>query len=175
MGGVLGRPLQDDLLPGRVAGTPLQNNLSELWSLLNFLLPDVFQSLSDFEGWFDFAAGMTEEGGDQEIEALEQRNKVVSVCLQLRCSMCWSTLYHLPSMSIGAWAVSLRYLLVCIPDKRGVCDSSWVYDLHRALVISSLGIAGQQAAQAAEALPAATHQVGCGGQPASQAGDPAVR
>ena len=32
-----------------LTGTPLQNNLSELWSLLNFLLPDVFSSLADFE------------------------------------------------------------------------------------------------------------------------------
>lgn len=27
-----------------LTGTPLQNNLHELWSLLNFLLPDVFAS-----------------------------------------------------------------------------------------------------------------------------------
>lgn len=28
-----------------LTGTPLQNNLSELWSLLNFLLPDIFDDL----------------------------------------------------------------------------------------------------------------------------------
>ena len=28
-----------------------QNNLAELWSLLNFLLPDVFSSLENFESW----------------------------------------------------------------------------------------------------------------------------
>ena len=33
--------------------TPLQNNLHELWSLLNFLLPDVFNSADDFDSWFD--------------------------------------------------------------------------------------------------------------------------
>ena len=27
-----------------ITGTPLQNNLHELWALLNFLLPDVFGS-----------------------------------------------------------------------------------------------------------------------------------
>ena len=27
-----------------LTGTPLQNNLHELWALLNFLLPDVFSS-----------------------------------------------------------------------------------------------------------------------------------
>ena len=32
-----------------LTGTPLQNNLAELWSLLNFLLPRIFHSLDDFE------------------------------------------------------------------------------------------------------------------------------
>jgi len=34
------------------SGTPLQNNLGELWSLLNFLMPDVFNSRDDFDEWF---------------------------------------------------------------------------------------------------------------------------
>jgi ATP-dependent DNA helicase len=37
-----------------LTGTPLQNNLTELWSLLNFILPDVFDSLENFQSWFDF-------------------------------------------------------------------------------------------------------------------------
>ena len=36
-----------------LTGTPLQNNLHELWALLNFLLPDVFSSSDDFDSWFD--------------------------------------------------------------------------------------------------------------------------
>ncbi|XP_018899510.1 LOW QUALITY PROTEIN: chromatin-remodeling complex ATPase chain Iswi [Bemisia tabaci] len=36
-----------------LTGTPLQNNLHELWSLLNFLLPDVFNSSDDFDAWFN--------------------------------------------------------------------------------------------------------------------------
>ncbi|ORX36405.1 putative chromatin remodelling complex ATPase chain [Kockovaella imperatae] len=35
-----------------ITGTPLQNNLQELWSLLNFILPDVFSSSEDFDAWF---------------------------------------------------------------------------------------------------------------------------
>ena len=38
-----------------LTGTPLQNNLHELWSLLNFLLPEIFSSSSDFDEWFDLA------------------------------------------------------------------------------------------------------------------------
>ena len=36
-----------------LTGTPLQNNLHELWALLNFLLPDLFKSSEDFDAWFD--------------------------------------------------------------------------------------------------------------------------
>ncbi|KAJ2081162.1 putative ATPase [Coemansia sp. RSA 988] len=36
-----------------LTGTPLQNSLSELWSLLNFLLPDIFDDLDCFQAWFD--------------------------------------------------------------------------------------------------------------------------
>ncbi|KAJ1343391.1 hypothetical protein BSLG_001981, partial [Batrachochytrium salamandrivorans] len=44
-----------------LTGTPLQNNLHELWALLNFLLPDVFSSAEDFDNWFT-----TEQDGDQD-------------------------------------------------------------------------------------------------------------
>ncbi|EXJ60262.1 adenosinetriphosphatase [Cladophialophora yegresii CBS 114405] len=35
-----------------ITGTPLQNNLHELWALLNFLLPDVFGDSEAFDAWF---------------------------------------------------------------------------------------------------------------------------
>jgi SWI/SNF-related matrix-associated actin-dependent regulator of chromatin subfamily A member 5 len=35
-----------------ITGTPLQNNLHELWALLNFLLPDVFSDSAAFDEWF---------------------------------------------------------------------------------------------------------------------------
>jgi len=43
-----------------LTGTPLQNNLHELWALLNFLLPDVFSSSDDFDSWFN-AQNLAEE------------------------------------------------------------------------------------------------------------------
>ena len=37
-----------------LTGTPLQNNLTELWSLLNFLKPEQFANRDDFNKEFDF-------------------------------------------------------------------------------------------------------------------------
>ena len=34
-----------------LTGTPLQNNIGELWNLLNFLLPTVFDTDADFKTW----------------------------------------------------------------------------------------------------------------------------
>ena len=36
-----------------LTGTPLQNNLHELWALLNFLMPTIFSSANDFDEWFN--------------------------------------------------------------------------------------------------------------------------
>ncbi|KAK9722597.1 chromatin remodeling complex Adenosinetriphosphatase [Basidiobolus ranarum] len=62
------------ILPSRnrllVTGTPLQNNLHELWALLNFLLPDIFSSAEDFDAWFQLY------GGDQDA-VVQQLHKVL--------------------------------------------------------------------------------------------------
>ncbi|CAA7264446.1 unnamed protein product [Cyclocybe aegerita] len=36
-----------------LTGTPLHNNLAELWSLLNFILPDIFNDIDTFQEWFN--------------------------------------------------------------------------------------------------------------------------
>lgn len=35
-----------------LTGTPLQNDLMELWSLMHFLMPHVFSSHAQFKDWF---------------------------------------------------------------------------------------------------------------------------
>lgn len=47
-----------------ITGTPLQNNLHELWALLNFLLPDIFSSSEDFDAWFSTSSGGNERPED---------------------------------------------------------------------------------------------------------------
>jgi ATP-dependent helicase STH1/SNF2 len=36
-----------------LTGTPLQNNLPELWAVLNFVLPRIFNSVSSFDERFN--------------------------------------------------------------------------------------------------------------------------
>lgn len=54
-----------------ITGTPLQNNLMELWSLLNFLLPDVFSNSEDFESWFK------DKGEEAQDQVVQQLHKVL--------------------------------------------------------------------------------------------------
>jgi len=45
-----------------LTGTPLQNSLMELWSLMHFLMPHVFQSQSEFQYWFSNPLNAVVEG-----------------------------------------------------------------------------------------------------------------
>lgn len=47
-----------------LTGTPLQNELKELWALLNFLMPKLFDSADDFKALF----AMADEKRDQPAE-----------------------------------------------------------------------------------------------------------
>lgn len=53
-----------------LTGTPLQNNLKELWSLLNFILPDIFHDIDLFESWFNLDEITTSETEDLELKKL---------------------------------------------------------------------------------------------------------
>lgn len=49
-----------------LTGTPLQNNLTELWSLLNFLMPKLFESSEDFTNLFVLEDGQKDNPELQE-------------------------------------------------------------------------------------------------------------
>uniref|UniRef100_A0A671TCE5 Proliferation-associated SNF2-like protein n=1 Tax=Sinocyclocheilus anshuiensis TaxID=1608454 RepID=A0A671TCE5_9TELE len=69
-----------------LTGTPLQNNLSELWSLLNFLLPDVFDDLKSFESWFDIS---TITSDAENIVANEHEQNILHMLHQVSSPQCF--------------------------------------------------------------------------------------
>ncbi|KAI3397375.1 hypothetical protein diail_10825 [Diaporthe ilicicola] len=62
-----------------ITGTPLQNNLNELWSLLHFLMPRIFTDWEAFEQWFDFSDLQDEEGTEQFIEDKTKQDLVKKI------------------------------------------------------------------------------------------------
>lgn len=58
-----------------LTGTPLQNNLPELWALLNFVLPKVFNSVKSFDEWFNTPFANT--GSQEKIELTEEESLLV--------------------------------------------------------------------------------------------------
>ncbi|OBT64743.1 hypothetical protein VE03_06512 [Pseudogymnoascus sp. 23342-1-I1] len=67
-----------------ITGTPLQNNLKELWSLLNFLLPSVFVDWEAFESWFDFSDLQDEEGTEEFIADQKKQELIKKIHLVLQ-------------------------------------------------------------------------------------------
>jgi ATP-dependent helicase STH1/SNF2 len=55
-----------------LTGTPLQNNLPELWALLNFVLPKIFNSVKSFDEWFNTPFANTGTSGDGAMQLNEE-------------------------------------------------------------------------------------------------------
>jgi hypothetical protein len=61
-----------------LTGTPLQNNLMELWSLMHFLMPHVFESHRDFKEWFSNPlTGMVEGNSEYNDNLIRRLHKVL--------------------------------------------------------------------------------------------------
>ncbi|KAJ5350099.1 hypothetical protein N7541_007826 [Penicillium brevicompactum] len=58
-----------------LTGTPLQNNLPELWALLNFVLPNIFKSVKSFDEWFNTPFANT--GGQDRMDLSEEEQLLV--------------------------------------------------------------------------------------------------
>ncbi|KAH7037812.1 SNF21-like protein [Microdochium trichocladiopsis] len=58
-----------------LTGTPLQNNLGELWAMLNFVLPTIFKSVKTFDEWFNTPFANT--GGQDKMELNEEEQILV--------------------------------------------------------------------------------------------------
>jgi len=67
-----------------LTGTPLQNNLPELWALLNFLLPSIFNSVETFDQWFSqpfskFGGAAATADGSEENELLSTEERLLII------------------------------------------------------------------------------------------------
>ncbi|XP_064088825.1 helicase domino-like [Macrobrachium nipponense] len=61
-----------------LTGTPLQNNLMELWSLMHFLMPNVFASHREFREWFSNpVTGMIEGNKEYNENIIKRLHKVL--------------------------------------------------------------------------------------------------
>eukprot|EP01127_Copromyxa_protea_P012501 TRINITY_DN3273_c1_g1_i1.p1 TRINITY_DN3273_c1_g1~~TRINITY_DN3273_c1_g1_i1.p1 ORF type:complete len:1118 (-),score=262.66 TRINITY_DN3273_c1_g1_i1:18-3371(-) len=64
-----------------LTGTPLQNNLQELWAILNFLLPTIFNSVETFEQWFNAPFATTlekvEMNEEEKLLVIKRLHKVL--------------------------------------------------------------------------------------------------
>lgn len=58
-----------------LTGTPLQNNLTELWAILNFVLPTIFKSVKSFDEWFNTPFANT--GSQDKMELTEEEQLLV--------------------------------------------------------------------------------------------------
>lgn len=63
-----------------LTGTPLQNNLMELWSLMHFLMPNLFSSHREFKEWFSNpVTGMIEGNSEYNENIIKRLHKVFSI------------------------------------------------------------------------------------------------
>lgn len=60
-----------------LTGTPLQNNVIELWSLLHFILPKIFHNFDEFKEWFNspFDIKEDEEAKNMKLKHLSKKKK----------------------------------------------------------------------------------------------------
>lgn len=60
-----------------LTGTPLQNDLMELWSLMHFLMPNVFQSHREFKDWFGNPVSGMLENNAMDSAVFKQLHKII--------------------------------------------------------------------------------------------------
>lgn len=90
-----------------ITGTPLQNNLHELWALLNFLLPEVFSSAEKFDEWF----GSGSSGNEAEV--VQQLHKVLPTAT---CSASFYSFQPLVSILRSATHSSMLWCTLLCPS-----------------------------------------------------------
>ena len=118
-----------------LTGTPLQNNLPELWSLLNFLLPNVFESEESFDEWFSkpFVEGGRRNGEEKGPEdsglSTEERMLIINRLHELLRPF---MLRRLKADVMHSLPAKTETVLRCPL-------SSWQMDMYRSFTAAALG------------------------------------
>jgi len=116
-----------------LTGTPLQNGIDELWTLLNFLMPDLFSSADDFQTWFGGAmrrsnGGSFGKGADQEDSddsdaeddamhaAMLSEEEVLIVTSRLHQVLRPFMLRRLKEAVAGELPAKVEHLVPCVPS-----------------------------------------------------------
>lgn len=60
-----------------LTGTPLQNSVMELWSLMHFLMPSLFESQTEFKDWFSNPLQDSPESVDEHLKVVNQLHTVL--------------------------------------------------------------------------------------------------
>jgi ATP-dependent helicase STH1/SNF2 len=139
-----------------LTGTPLQNNLPELWALLNFVLPHIFNSCKSFEDWFNAPFANTGEkvelNEEETLLIIRRLHKVLrpfllrrlkkdvegelpeKVEIVLKCPMSalqlrlYTMVKHQQQSSEATAAVGLKRLNNTIMQLRKICNHPFVFE-----------------------------------------------
>ncbi|KAL4547969.1 hypothetical protein Ndes2526B_g07184 [Nannochloris sp. 'desiccata'] len=124
-----------------LTGTPLQNGIDELWTLLNFLMPDLFSSSDDFQTWFGGAmrrsngaswgggnrGGIAKVGGQEDSDAEDAEDdamhaamlseeEVLIVTSRLHQVLRPFMLRRLKEAVAGELPAKVEHLVPCVPS-----------------------------------------------------------
>ncbi|KAH0580631.1 hypothetical protein H2248_002117 [Termitomyces sp. 'cryptogamus'] len=67
-----------------LTGTPLHNNLAELWSLLNFILPNIFNDVDSFQEWFNIPTMQQSLGSERSSQIISSLHALLKPFLLRR-------------------------------------------------------------------------------------------
>jgi hypothetical protein len=92
-----------------LTGTPIQNSLQELWSLLNFILPNIFNSSQNFEEWFNAPFACDVSLNDEEqlliIHRLHQVSNAAPNLLPVNSVLLTQMLPHDPPLVLSSFCL----------------------------------------------------------------------
>lgn len=107
-----------------MTGTPINNNLHELWALLNLLLPDFFRNSEDFDAWFK-----VEDCIDPDHERAVRLKKILQPIMLRRIKAdvelaippkIKTTLYIPPTREMNYWSKKVFCKQVEVPKGDGM-------------------------------------------------------